>query len=236
MEIKLGTIEYNAFNQVIKSTEAVCEECNLIFDNGLLIKALDPSVISLIKAEIPREAFKEYNTENTIIGLELDPVLKALKTIEKDSMLELSKETEGINNKFVIKAELSTFSFDIIDINLSNMPEIPNIETDASANIDLKVLKNALKQALNFGKKITLEIKDNKAVISENGFKTIISQTVKGEALAIYPIDFINGFIKTMPVYAELKLSLKSDSPLIITAEIGKTKINFIVAPRINND
>jgi len=237
------------FKKAIDAISALVDEAEFIIDEkGFSLKATDPSQISMIDFELEKKAFKEFNVEGVVkIGLDLNYFSQIMSRARAKDSLHLSLSED--NKLMVVFKGKSTrkFSIPLIDISQNEIPS-PKIEFDAKLKLNADVLQDGLKDASLISSHITIGVDENKFFMKAHSTKgTVDNDTEKKdgsikdfdvtkEATSMFPLDYLQNMVKTASSDTPIQLEMKDNSPIRLSYAIGKAKINYFLAPRIENE
>eukprot|EP00494_Astrolonche_serrata_P001914 UN01920 len=151
--------EGDVFTKVIDAIKELTQECNFeCTSDGIECQCMDNSHVSLVKLQLNKDGFEEYNCKEDItLGLNLTNLSKILKCSGSKDSLEINAEdTENITFSFVNPGEdkCATFKLKLFDIDAEHLG-IPDTEysctvTMASSEFsricrDMAVLRDSVK-------------------------------------------------------------------------------------------
>ncbi|MBN2067620.1 MAG: proliferating cell nuclear antigen (pcna) [Candidatus Diapherotrites archaeon] len=234
--------DVSILQRAIDSISSFISEGNLRFnDNGISLKAIDPSQIVLVDFNVAKSAFEKYNVEPTLAGVDLQELNRIMsRALPNDKLLMQLTDSE-LNLK--LEGDLSrSFSLPLIDVNEEEV-KIPEAEFDAKVEISARVLKEALKDAGLFGSSVVLKVKDRQLFVEARGsagtLHTIARQakhiTVKGssEVVSKYSLGFLQNIVKDAASDEKISMQLKSDAPMKVSYKIGPAFLEFHLAHMI---
>ncbi len=240
-------IESPDATQVKRTVDAIASfisEGNFRFsEKGISLRAVDPSQIVLVDCFIDKSAFSQYQIEPAMVGVdvvELARMLARSMPTDKlyldvlDSELELKLEGDFTRN----------FSLPLIDVSDGEKEiKIPENKFDARIEINARLLKEALKDAHIFGSSVTLRVQNKQFHIEAKGSQgTLRTVSKEGKLISVkhgvdvtskYSLNYLSNVIKEADNDSIIALELKSDAPLRISYEIGKTKLQYYLAHMI---
>jgi len=205
------------FQKSIDAIAVLIDEAEFILDeSGLALKATDPSQISMVDFFLEKAAFKEFDVkEKAKIGLDLDYLRQIMSRAKADD--ELTIELDAEQNKLNVKFKGTStrkFNLPLIDISSAELPN-PKIEFDAEVKLVASVLQDALKDA---------------SLISSH-----VSVGIMEDAMSMFPLDYLQDMMKAAQSATVVQVNLKANAPIEISYEIGKSKIKYFLAPRIES-
>jgi len=196
----------------------------------------------MINAEVPREAFVEYQIDSDEeIALDLEKLKNVLKLAGSNDNVFVRKTNDKL------KFELGTVSKSItlLDNSIVTVPKIPQISSESFLVISRGDFERGLKAAEDVSDaiKFTLspeEFTARSASDSEDSEMTIPKDMLKeikcsGTIKSLYPLEYLLKFVKSIPSSETLKLSFKDDYPLTIEFNFGGSGLMkglFLLAPR----
>jgi len=238
------------FQKSIEAIAVLIDEAEFLIDeNGLALKATDPSQISMIDYSLGKAAFKEFDSKDKIkIGLDLDYLKQIMSRAKSDDQLtiELDEGKSRLNLKFK-GASSRKFNLPLIDISAAELPN-PKIEFDVELKLLASVLQDALKDASLISSHVSIGVSDDKFVVradsskgnldsvTEKDKQNLLEMNVKKEAMSMFPLDYLQDMLKAASSSTVIELKMKSNAPVEISYEIGKATIKYFLAPRIESE
>jgi proliferating cell nuclear antigen len=208
-----------------------------VLSDGLRITEIDNANVCLIDVVLNKELFIEYNfIEKAVYCFNVEDFYKILKDNKKTNValsIENNKAIFSFSNG--IKSELS-----LID-DTGDIKPFPVVEYNNEIIMDSKKFKEIIKNLSNIGDKIIIDLKENILSLSsknENNNSSIdlIEDIIlKGTARSIYSLEYLKEMIKEQ-ISEKVILKLNDDYPLTLFYELPYFKINYILAPIINED
>ncbi len=237
------------FKKSIEAISVLIDEAELVIkQDGLELKATDPSQISMVDFSMPKNAFETFKCEETRLGLDLDYLNQVLSRAQSSDKLLLSIDEKKafLSVTFKGKAQRS-FQVPLIDISTSEVPT-PRIEFDAELKISSGFLQNAFKDAALISSHITLGCTSEKFFIKANSSKgNLVEEAaqdkenlpelkVKMECKSMFPLDYLQDMVKAASAPETLSLFIKTNAPVKISYLIGEASITYFLAPRIESN
>ena len=234
------------FKKSIEAISVLIDEAELVVkEDGLELKATDPSQISMVDFSMSKDAFEKFEVEENRLGLDLDYLNQVLSRAQSSDKLTLSTTDNKafLEVKFDGKAKRA-FQVPLIDISSSEVPT-PKIEFDAELTINSSFVQNALKDVALISSHITMGCDKDKFFVSANSSKgnlneeatkdgvTITEFKVKADCKSMFPLDYLQDMLKAAS--GDISLFIKSNAPVKISYPIGDARITYFLAPRIEN-
>jgi proliferating cell nuclear antigen len=238
----------DVFKKSIKAIGNIVDEGVFVFDEeGMKLRATDPSKIAMVDFLLPKHAFREYEVpETTKIGMNIDDMLNALKRVKSSEEVHLSLSEDGsrLTIELIGKARRK-FVIPVLDIGGAELPT-PKLAFTATAKVIAEVVQNAFKDADAFSSHVTLDLSDDTFTIKASGTKgeyvlelkkdvhdALLDLTISEPARASYPLDYLEDMISEVSKTAAITLSLRTDAPLKLGYNIGDASFVYYLAPRI---
>ncbi len=243
------------FRYVFTALANLLQESNLVIDpEGIKMRSIDPSKISLVMLNIPGSGLEEYNvTKELKVGISFDIVRKILKRVQAREKVELGVDTT--KNKFFITIYTKKgreggfyrrFGLPIINIAEEEVPE-PKLEYPVRIRMDMDAFLDVVSSASEFSDSVRLIAKeDSFSIIAEGeGGKEIETTytssdevfyefTVQGPHDATYSVELLLDFIRPMRQISDaVTIEFDNNKPLRLTMDFAIGSIQFYLAPRV---
>ena len=218
-------------------------------EEGLFLRAMDPSQIAMVSFQMPKSAFSSYEapTPSAKIGLNFDALSKMLSRTRGAEKLELSQEANKLQLKFSGEGRKRSFKVPILDMPAGVAKE-PTIVHDAAIKVSSTHFKETLRDAVLVSSHISLEATETAFIIevhgdssdfreeNEKGSPEIIEMAVTKPCRSTFPLQYLEDIVKACPDNAPLSIYLKTNAPMKVEYEIESAKVAYYLAPRIDND
>jgi len=233
------TISTKILNTIVKYAldAGKIKETPFFFDeNGLRIKALDPSHVAMVFLKIPKDQFETYNlTESITMNIEFDEIKKRLKVISSKS-IEIHYDNK--EQLFIMKAGATELSLPLIG-ELPNIPELPDLKPKLNLiKVPCAEIQSALKTASIVDDLVKITVSKKNLNIHTTRDKTKSSTNIKisynkaEEYFSQFDLGFLNDAVQLMPSDSDLDIYIGNDVPLWIDFDIG----SYFIAPRVEGD
>src|SRR5271155_1705291 len=114
---------------------------------GISLKAMDPSSISMISFVMPAKAFSKYSVDKpTSVGLNLENLSKILSRTRDDEALVIRDVDNKILLEFIGPGSRRRYKLQMIDVK-KNVEKEPNVQFDAHVEMVGEPLKDMIKDA-----------------------------------------------------------------------------------------
>jgi proliferating cell nuclear antigen len=213
-----------------------------IDEEGLHLRAMDPSQIALVDFEMPSSAFEEYKVDKQVdVGIDFTDLNRIMKRLKPEDKLHLSLDKQ-LSMK--LKGETTrTFKTSIIDAQ-STPPKEPQIDFTAEVKVSPSMVKEALKDAELVSNHVSISINDgfNITCDGDTGSAEInlpedklLALEKKEDAKAVFSLDHLANILNAAESPSIVSIKLRSDSPIKIEYAIGDGRVIYYLAPRIES-
>lgn len=247
--MKIVVADAPGFKSSIDSIASLVEEGVFeIKKNGIYLKAMDPSQISMISFVMPKEAFVEFNVdEERKIGLDIEQLSSVLARGVRGEKVELSIEDGRFVIKFVGEKKKRTFKIPILDIGEGIQKE-PKIEFKNFVRITADAFRELLKDAKLVSSHIRLMLGSNSFIAEVKGdsgdvraeFEKDSSEIAEIktniDSKATFPLQYLEDIMKASPGSEIITIYIETDRPLKIEYKIMGAEVKYYLAPRIETD
>ena len=245
--VKAKMSDPKIWKTAISSIVTLIEEAAFRFTpKSVSMRAMDPSHISMVDFELPAEAFDEYDVrDEVIVGVNLVDLDKALGRMKSSDQLILEVLEDRSRLLLTFKgASTRKLGLPIIDVEEEKIPE-PKIQFTAEVRLLAGVLEDGLKDAEM--------VSDSVQMIAEKGCFIVRAEGDKGSAemrleegepslsklevqrptSAKFGLEYLLKMLKGTSSSDEVTLRLGTDLPLEMEINVGRGRIRFFLAPRI---
>jgi proliferating cell nuclear antigen len=247
--LKLSFREATIWKYAISAISKIIEEASFrITEEGLRLKAMDPSAVVLVDFYIPREAFSVFEVEREItIGANMEELAKILRRARKGDELVL-EPIPGGHLKIVFEGKGSrSFRIPGIELSVQEIPEI-SFEETFKCKIMPKMFKDVIRELEPVSDSVEFyspvdsgilylraqgEIAEAEIELSAAS-GALIEYESSGEARSKYTVEYLVDISAAAQAAAEvLSIGLGVETPLRLTYELPYGgKLEFYVAPR----
>lgn len=248
--IHLALKQASDFKRCIDGIAVLIDEAELVLDSkGLMLKATDPSQISMVDFFLPKEAFASYQVDGIAkIGIDLDYLSQIMSRAKPSDelVLELDEQASRLNVSFKGSAKRK-FSVPLIDVSSAELP-VPKIDFDVELALKADVLQDSLKDASLISTHVTVGVKSEQFFVKASSSKgELNSQTSKedkgllelkskSDCQAMFPLDFLTDTLKAATNDTQLNVFLKANAPIKLHYKVGEASLAYFLAPRIESD
>ncbi len=247
--MKLVVQEAPALKAAIDSIVSLVEEGIFeVKNDGLHLRAMDPSQISMVSFTMSKSAFLEYNLdEERKLGIDIAQLSNVLSRGKRGEKAELSVEEGKLVVKFFAEKRKRTFKVPLLEIG-DTVSREPKIEYTNHVKIAADALKEALKDAKLVSSHVKFVIELHGFTVDvrgesgdaksefENGTPEITEIKTHSGASATFPLQYLEDIVKAASSSSPVTINLETDRPLKIEYEIEGAKVIYYLAPRIESE
>ena len=219
-----------------------------IKQDGIYLKAMDPSQISMVSFTMPKAAFLEYSVpEERKLGLDFTQLANVLSRGKKGEKAELSVEEGRLVIKFYGEKHRRTFKVPLIETG-ERVQREPKIEFKNFAKIRADALKETLKDAKLISSHVRLQITPEQFVVDvrgengdvkaefEKGGAEVVDLKAEEPARATFPLQYLEDMVKAAGSNTVVTAYLETDRPLKVEYDVEGAKVVYYLAPRIETE
>ncbi len=235
------------FKKIVDSISGLIDEAEFVVSKeGLSLRAIDLSQISMVDFFMPKDAFLEYEVENTKIGLDFNYLSKITSRAKAGDKLRIEiKEGKNTLTLCFEGDAKRKFQVPLLNLSVSEVNEL-KIDFDAKIKIDGSALQNALKDASLISDHLIFSAEEDKFQVLASSTKgefvyeaykgkDIKEMEIKEAAKSMFPLNYLQDMLRSVGS-EDLILNLKTNAPLKIEYPLGKARIIYFLAPRIENE
>ncbi|MGC9037098.1 MAG: proliferating cell nuclear antigen (pcna) [Candidatus Micrarchaeia archaeon] len=243
-EIKIDDAKY--WRDCVEAIVSLIDEGSFVISkDGISLKAMDPSGISMVSFFMPSKAFSQYDVEKNVnVGVNLDSLSKILSRTRDNESLVL----KDLDNKLLLEfsggKSKRRYKLQLIDIKSKEEKE-PKVEFDANVEVDGEHLKDILKDASLISSYVAFKASKDSFAITAKGDSGELEEVheidgsevkkveASKDATATFNLEFLENMVKSSPVGGSVVLSLKTNQPLKLSYKIGEASITYYLAPYV---
>lgn len=241
-EIKIDEAKY--WKSCVDAIDSLVEEGTFnITKEGISLKAMDPSGISMISFFIPNKAFSKYDVEKpSSIGLNLDNLSKILNSSRQNEQLIMKSDNNKLSLEFVGEKSKRRYKLPLIDVRKDSDKE-PKIEFESYIEVKGESFKEILKDANLLSSYVNIKTDKGSFKVIAKGDAGELEEEHLDEAEVIkkldvskassstFNLDYLGKIVNPCPQNSSINLSLKTEEPIKIEYSIGEAKISYYLAP-----
>ncbi|HUC38791.1 MAG TPA: proliferating cell nuclear antigen (pcna) [Candidatus Acidoferrum sp.] len=241
-DIKIDDARYwrNCVDSIVSLVD---EGAFSITKEGISLKAMDPSGISMVSFFIPSKAFSKYEVEKpTSIGINLENLSKILSSSRSNEHLLIKDSNNKLSIEFVGENSRRRYKLPMIDVKKEADKE-PKIEFESTVEVKSdpfrEVLKDATSLSTLIGFKTEKEVfriiaKGDAAELEEehSGNTDFVKKLSVTKASSVtFNLDYLDRIVRACPPGNSIMLSLKTEEPVKVDYKIGDATVAYFLAP-----
>ena len=246
-------IKADNLKEFIGTVGSLVDEAKLnISEEGLQIKAVDPSHVAMIEANLMKSAFDSYEAKSMEMGLDIDKFKNVLTVAGKDDMVEL--EMDDKLNRLVVNIGNLTRAMPLLDTSGMPDPKVPSLDLPASVSVAVGEIGQGLKASKSVSDHIALSTtKDSFRLVCEGDNQNSVDVSLgkdqlekldsAEDATSLFSLEYFALMVNSLPSDRILHINLGSDLPVKIDADLAvddmtgaQGNVKFLLAPRIDRD
>ncbi len=246
-------IKADNLKEFIGTVGSLVDEAKLnISEEGLQIKAVDPSHVAMIEANLVKSAFDSYEAKSMEMGLDIDKFKNVLTVASKDDMVEL--EMDDKLNRLVVNIGNLTRAMPLLDTSGMPDPKVPSLDLPASVSVAVGEIGQGLKASKSVSDHIALSTtKDSFRLVCEGDNQNSVDVSLgkdqlekldsAEDATSLFSLEYFALMVNSLPSDRILHINLGNDLPVKIDADLAvddmtgaQGNVKFLLAPRIDRD
>ncbi|MCD6373260.1 MAG: DNA polymerase sliding clamp [Thermococcus sp.] len=233
---------------IATASNLIDEAAFRVTEEGISMKAMDPSRVVLIDLNLPESIFSKYEVEEEeTIGVNMDHFKKILKRGKNKDTLILRKRDENFLEITFEGTAKRTFRLPLIEVEALEL-DLPDLPFTAKVVILGEVLKEAVKDASLVSDAMKFIAKENEFTMKAEGEtqeveikltledEGLLDLEVEEETQSAYGISYLADMIKGIGKADEVIIRFGNEMPLQMEYPIREEgKLVFLLAPRVED-
>ncbi|WP_456367865.1 DNA polymerase sliding clamp [Thermococcus sp.] len=235
------------FADLIATASNLIDEAAFKFtEEGISMRAMDPSRVVLIDLNLPESIFSKYEVEEPeTIGINMDQFKKVLKRGKAKDTLILRKGEENFLEVTFEGTAKRTFRLPLIDVEELEL-DLPELPFTARVVLLGEVLKEGIKDASLVSDAIKFIARENEFIMKAEGETNeveirltledegLLDLEVQEETKSAYGISYLSDMVKGIGKADEVILNFGNEMPLQMEYMIrDEGRLTFLLAPRV---
>ena len=246
-------IKAESLKEFIGAVGSLVDEAKVnVNEDGMQIKAVDPSHVAMIEANLVKSAFDSYEAKSMEMGMDIDKFKNVLTVAGKDEMVDLEKDDDL--NRLVVNIGNLTRAMPLLDTSGMPDPKVPSLDLPSTVNVVVNEIAQGLKasksvsdhMALSTDKnsfKLVCEGDNQNSVDLSLGKDQLEKLDSPDEATSLFSLEYFSLMVNSLPADRILHINLGTDLPVKIDADLAvddmtgaQGNVKFLLAPRIDRD
>jgi len=241
-ELKIDNAKY--WRDCVESVVSLVDEGLFnITKEGIGLKAMDPSSISMVSFFMPSKAFSKYSVDKPAgVGLNIENLSRILSRTRDGEALVMRDVDNKLLLEFIGQGTRRRYKLQMIDVKKSVEKE-PNVQFDAHVEIIGEPFKDMIKDASLISSYIAFKASKDQFAISARGDSGELEELHEKEgsfmkkvdtqknAESTFNLEFLESMVKSCPIGSHISIDLKSNEPMKLNYTIGDASITYFLAP-----
>lgn len=219
--------------------------------NGIRLRAMDPSHVAMVDFEVPKNAFQEYVCDQPIdICVNMSEMLKLLKSVGSDETLEISIGKEGRQLELIFRGVfIRKFVMPTLEMTEEEAPT-PKIDFNTKVKMTSSSLKQTMDDASTVSDSVRLEATPQEITFKAIGnlgsatiefdkdSEVILSLDVKEESNATFSLNYLSEIVKAGTAASDVvDIEFSTNMPVKLNFGLPEEqRLSYYLAPRIESD
>lgn len=236
-----------AWRYLMTAIGKIIEEGVLRFtEEGVTLRAMDPSHIVMVDLNMPRAVFEEYEVSGVRnVGINFNDLVKILRRATKNDRLGLELRGEKIAIMFLGSSE-RTFVLPTLSISEEKLPE-PRIPFKVSVRITSSTFRDVLKDIDPIAESLKFVCEEGMLKIIGKGSRgeaeiilteesgALVDLSVEEKAEASYSIEYFKNIVPASQASDTTTIKFATNMPCRLDFELaGGGRLTFYIAPRVD--
>ncbi|HIM86763.1 MAG TPA: DNA polymerase sliding clamp [Candidatus Poseidoniales archaeon] len=246
-------IKADNLKEFIGTVGSLVDEAKLnVNEDGMQIKAVDPSHVAMIEANLIKSAFDSYETDVAEMGIDVDKFKTVLAVAGKEDMVSLEKDDKL--NRLVVNIGNLTRAMPLLDTSGMPDPKVPSLDLPAFVSVSVEEISQGLKASKSVSDHIALTTtKDSFRLVCEGDNQNRVDLTLGKEQLeklvspeettSLFSLEYFALMVNSLPPDRILHINLGTDLPVKVDADLAiedltgaQGNVKFLLAPRIDRE
>ena len=246
-------IKAESLKEFIGAVGSLVDEAKVnVNEDGMQIKAVDPSHVAMIEANLVKSAFDSYEAKSMEMGMDIDKFKNVLTVAGKDEMVDLEKDDDL--NRLVVNIGNLTRAMPLLDTSGMPDPKVPSLDLPSTVNVVVNEIAQGLKASKSVSDHIALSTdKNNFRLVCEGDNQNSVDLSLgkdqlekldsPDEATSLFSLEYFSLMVNSLPADRILHINLGTDLPVKIDADLAvddmtgaQGNVKFLLAPRIDRD
>ncbi len=225
-------------------SELVLEVKIKVTKQGLEIVAIDPANVALVELKVPSSAFSKFEIEkNEELGINLEDFKQILRRAPIGAPLTLEKEDNSLKVEIEDKTKRK-FSLALINIDAEEK-KVPELTFSSKIELDSNTFSEVINDAAIVADSCSFTALPDLFIVEAKGTlhksKTELSSdeakiATESQQKAKYSLDYLLKFVKASKFSDKVSLNFSQDYPMRLEFKNDSLQLNFILAPRVEEE
>ena len=241
-DIKIDDARY--WRNCVDSIVSLVDEGTFsIQKDGISLRAMDPSGISMVAFSIPNKAFSKYDVEKpATVGVNLGNLSKILSSSRSNEQLVMKDSSNKLLIEFIGENSRRRYRLPMIDVKKEADKE-PKVEFESKVEVKSDSFKEVLKDATFLSSYVGFKTEKDAFKIVAKGDAGELEEEhasntdfvkkldVSKGSSATFNLEYLDRIVRACPSGNSIHLSLKSEEPIKVDYRIGDATVAYYLAP-----
>ena len=246
-------IKADSIKEFIGTVGALVDEAKMnVSEDGIQVKAVDPSHVAMIEANLVKSAFDSYEAAPVEMGIDIDKFKTVLSVAGKEDMVDMEKDDSL--NRLVVNIGNLTRAMPLLDTSGMPDPKVPSLDLPASISVSVNEISQGLKASKSVSDHIALSTtKDSFRLVCEGDNQNKVDLSLgkdqlekldsSEDATSLFSLEYFALMVNSLPSDRILHINLGSDLPVKVYADLAvddmtgaQGNVKFLLAPRIDRE
>jgi len=208
---------------------------------GMSITAIDPANVAMVGFKLPKSSFSQFETNNEVLGVNLDNLKQILKRCSSGSFLIMENKGNLLNIQIHDRIKRN-FTLNLIEIEREDK-EMPNLEFSSMVELNSIDLIASIEDCAVVADACSFIVEEGKFILEGKGLNSARSEFSGDEAKieaenckVRYSLEYLQKFMKSAKLCDKTVLQFANDHPLKMNFKTEHMELNFILAPRVETE
>ena len=246
-------IKADSIKEFIGTVGALVDEAKMnVSEDGIQVKAVDPSHVAMIEANLVKSAFDSYEAAPVEMGIDVDKFKTVLSVAGKEDMVDMEKDDSL--NRLVANIGNLTRAMPLLDTTGMPDPKVPSLDLPASISVSVNEISQGLKASKSVSDHIALSTtKDSFRLVCEGDNQNKVDLSLgkdqlekldsSEDATSLFSLEYFALMVNSLPSDRILHINLGSDLPVKVDADLAvddmtgaQGNVKFLLARRIDRE
>ena len=246
-------IKADSIKEFIGTVGALVDEAKMnVSEDGIQVKAVDPSHVAMIEANLVKSAFDSYEAAPVEMGIDVEKFKTVLSVAGKEDMVDMEKDDSL--NRLVVNIGNLTRAMPLLDTSGMPDPKVPSLDLPASISVSVNEISQGLKASKSVSDHIALSTtKDSFRLVCEGDNQNKVDLSLgkdqlekldsSEDATSLFSLEYFALMVNSLPSDRILHINLGSDLPVKVDADLAvddmtgaQGNVKFLLAPRIDRE
>jgi len=240
-----------SFREFVEALRKILDEARFdIKPEGVRVAGMDPAKVAFIEVWMPRDAFLEYEVdesrESIYMGVRLESLANALKKGKKGEPV-LFRVTDDKVFMQIDSIVVKRFLMPNIEVFL-DIPENLSLEHDVEATVIADVVKKAIRDVEIVGRDVEFEASEGRlvirakgesrtkieAVLQEGVSSALLYLEVRNPSVSAYDVSYLKNVLNLTKIAESVDIKFSSEKPLEMVFKSPEgSRVRYLLAPSI---